>query len=196
LLYRALQYLPCHCCCAHSCRKFLLVVDKRCTAPAQYASLHTALHTYNRCVCGGAALSGRSVILRLPIRGRVQSAECKCMCHCSSPSHCSTAAALPLTHRLDVLQWLHTDLQCPWEARFIIRIAAEKGMLPLLQWMLQQRDGAAVDNAYVTCAAAVGGHLPTIIWLHRAQRLHPDNLCTRVAYHNHILVMLWLHQQG
>eukprot|EP00953_Heterococcus_sp_UTEX-ZZ885_P014870 8394-Heterococcus_DN1.PRE.1 len=66
----------------------------------------------------------------------------------------STAAALPLTHRLDVLQWLHTDLQCPWEARFIIRIAAEKGMLPLLQWMWQQRDGAAVDNAYVTCAAA------------------------------------------
>jgi hypothetical protein len=57
--------------------------------------------------------------------------------------HTSIAAALPLTHRLDVLQWLHTDLQCPWEARFIIRIAAEKGMLPLLQWMWQQRDGAA-----------------------------------------------------
>jgi hypothetical protein len=101
-----------------------------------------------------------------------------------------------LAHRLDVLQWLHTDLQCPWEARFIIRIAAEKGLLPLLQWMWQQRDGAAVDNAYVTCAAAVGGHLPTIIWLHRAQRLRPDDICTRVAHHNHILVLLWLHQQG
>jgi hypothetical protein len=94
--------------------------------------------------------------------------------------------------KLEALQWLHTDAQCPLPPD-ITHSAASGGSVAMLQWLAAV--GCVFDRC-TSCAAASAGHMHVLQFL-REQGCPFDKDCVDAAAERGDLAMVqWLLQQG
>jgi hypothetical protein len=101
-------------------------------------------------------------------------------------------------NRLDLLQWLHVDMKCPWYVRKVAQAAAANANLPMLQWIWSQPDGKLRRYDDVGKSAASSGSIEVLQALEDNKCLWDmfDELCTAAARHNNLAALQWLLQRG
>ena len=103
-----------------------------------------------------------------------------------SPSTCTWAA---YGGRLDLLRWLRTSEDCPWNIDTSVA-AASAGHMHVLRWAV----GEGVDVDQVTCDAAIReGRLDVMHWLvSQGCTCRLDWSCREAIEHGQVRVLKWL----
>jgi hypothetical protein len=101
-------------------------------------------------------------------------------------------------NRLDLLQWLHIEMKCPWYVRKVAQAAAANANLAMLQWICSEPDGRIKQYDDVGKCAATSGSIEILQFLEDNRWLFDmfNELCTAAARHNNLAALQWLLQRG
>jgi hypothetical protein len=148
---------------------------------------------------GQAALKNAAVAGHVEIMQWAHKQLCSCAAHgareCCLNEVIHTAAQ---SGKLQVLNWLlpyikHQRSSCIASAAGAGKLEAVEFLVAATKKVFNWDGGAIIENAAV--AAAVGGHLHVLEWLHKCTSMCNDDVFHSAAAGGHVHVLEWLHLQ-
>jgi len=96
---------------------------------------------------------------------------------------------------MEALQWFNTRTVPSLWGADVCTAAAEGGNLDVLQWLHGQK--LSFGDGWTCAAAAGGGHLEILQWLRRRPPCPwAENTCAQAAKNSHLEVLQWLRSQN
>ncbi len=106
--------------------------------------------------------------------------------------------ALSVVLRQELLQFYPGQCsaiqRCDRSQHYTCEDLAANGALLMLKWAVQK--GYPLNEVDTFCAAAVGGHLHVLKWLHQQKYQFDERVSWTAATMGHLKVLMWLHQNA